>query len=309
MEGRSFQDKPTRRALEAGTSLDETGDTLIDRVKPQTERMRFMASTGRVRWCVLLAVLVLLANAHDARAQPRLLCVTIGPDETVPAVASRITGDARNMRAPWFQIVNPTTSRWVPKTRYRLNFAGWNACIVDVPQPDVAIQPTHVVATSSASGPVVAYRPPDPIVRGDANVLVGVTVLWWTLVLSIALACWSDDYLRKRALVLRTMKRFADQFVREFERPLIQPHLPDRPIQSRVRFKPARSRLDVLLAPHGGLRYPNLTDHKRNVIYDVERVQEVLQDRAFVSTQPYARGRWVVVPFQIRVDIREAGGR
>ena len=109
--------------------------------------------------------------------------------------------------------------------------------------------------------------------------------------------------------MLHTMKHFADRFVREFERPLIQQHLPDRPIQSRVRFKPARSRLDVLLAPHGGLRYPNLTDHKKNVIYDVGRVQEVLQDRAFVSSQPYARGRWVVVPFHIRVDIREAGGR
>ncbi len=39
------------------------------------------------------------------------------------------------------------------------------------------------------------------------------------------------------------------------------------------------------------------------------RAREVLQDPAFVSGRPYARGRWVVVPFQIRVDIREAGGR
>jgi hypothetical protein len=277
--------------------------------KPQTERMRFMASTRRVRWCVLLGVLVLLANAQSAWARPRLLCVTIRADETVSSVASRITGDARNMRAPWFQIVNPTTSRWVPKTRYGFRFAGWNACIVDDPQPDVAMRPTHAVATSAPTGPVVAYRPPDPVVRVDSSLLIGGTILWWTLVLSIAVGCWGDEYFKKRALVLHTMKGFADRFVREFERPLIQQHLPDRPIQSRVRFKPARSRLDVFLAPHGGLRYPNLTDHKRNVLYDVARVQEVLQDRAFVSSQPYARGRWVVVPFHIRVDIREAGGR
>lgn len=290
-------------------------DILSDRVKPQIERMRLMASTGRARWCMLLAVLVLLAKAHDARAQPRLVCVTIRTDETVSSVASRMTGDARNMRASWFQIVNPTTSRWVPKTRYGLKFAGWDACIVGGPpdpQPDVAIQPTHAVATSSLStpsGPVVAYRPPDPGGRVDSSLLIEGTVLWGTLMLSIALGCWGDEYFRKRALVLHTMQRFADRFVREFERPLIQPHLPGRPIQSRVRFKPARSRLDVLLAPDGGLRYPNLTDHKRNVMYDVARVQEVLQDRAFVSSQPYARGRWVVVPFQISVDIREAGGR
>jgi hypothetical protein len=286
-------------------------NTLTDRVKPLTEWMRSTTSTRHVRWCVLLAALVLLADAHDVRAQPRpaWACVTIRTDETVPSVASRITGDARNMRAPWFQIVNPTTSRWVPKARYGFKFAGWNACIVDGPQPDVAIRPTHAVATSSPSGPVVSYRPPDPIVRVGPRILIGGAVLWGTLVLSIAVACWSDDYFKKRALVLHTMKQFADRFVREFERPLIQQHLPDRPIQSRVRFKPARSRLDVHLAPNGGLRYPNLTDHKKNVIYDVARVQEVLQDRAFVSSQPYARGRWVVVPFRIRVDIREAGGR
>jgi hypothetical protein len=258
---------------------------------------------------MLLAVLVVLAKAHDARAQPRLVCVTIGPDDTVSSVASRMTGDARNMQASWFQIVNPTTSRWVPKTRYGLRFAGWNACIVEGPPPDVAIRPTHAVATSSPSDPVVAYRPPDPLLPVDSSVLLGGTVLWSTLVLSIALACWGDEYFRKRARVRHTMKRFADRFVLEFERPLIQQHLPGRPIQSRARFKPARSRLDVLLAPDGGLRYPNLADHKRNVIYDIARVQEVLQDRAFVSSQPYARGRWVVVPFHIRVDIREAGGR
>ena len=284
-------------------------DTSTDRVKLQTERMRLMASTRRVRCCRLLAVLVLLATAHHAWAQPRLVCVTIGPDDTVSSVASRMTGDARNMQASWFQIVNPTTSRWVPKTRYGLKFAGWNACIVDGPQPDVAIRPTYSVATSSASGPVVAYRSPDPSVGVDSRVLIGGAVLWSTLVLSIALACWGDEYFKKRARVRHTMQRFADRFVREFERPLIQPHLPGRPIQSRVRFKPARSRLDVLLAPDGGLRYPNLADHKKNVIYDVARVQQVLQDRAFVSSQPYARGRWVVVPFHIRVDIREAGGR
>jgi hypothetical protein len=268
-----------------------------------------MASTRHVRWWVLLAVLDVLANADHARAQPRLACVTIRPDETVSSVASRVTGDARNMRAPWFQIVNPTTSRWVPKTHYGFTFAGWNACIVGGPQPDIAIRPTLSVATSSPGGPVVTDRPTDPMALVDPSVLIGGTVLWWTLVLSIALACWGDEYFRKRALLLDTMQRFADRFVREFERPLIQQHLPDRPIQSRVRFKPARSRLDVLLAPHGGLRYPNLTDHKRNVMYDVARVQQVLQDRAFVSSQPYARGRWVVVPFHISVDIREVGGR
>lgn len=105
------------------------------------------------------------------------------------------------------------------------------------------------------------------------------------------------------------MKLFAHRFVQEFERPLIQEHLPHRPIESRVRFKPGRSRFDVLLAPQGGLRYPNLTDHQRNVMYDVARVQQALGEPAFVSSRPYARGRWVVVPFRFGVAMREAGGK
>jgi hypothetical protein len=97
------------------------------------------------------------------------------------------------------------------------------------------------------------------------------------------------------------MKLYADRFVEEFERPLIQPHLSHRPIQSRLRFKPGRARFDVLLAPEGGLRYPNLADHKGNVMYDVVRVQQALSEHAFVSSRPYAKGRWVVVPFRFRL--------
>jgi hypothetical protein len=66
-----------------------------------------------------------------------------------------------------------------------------------------------------------------------------------------------------------------------------------------------------MLAPDAGLRYPNLTDHKSNVMYDVVRIQRALSEHAFVSSRPYARGRWVVVPFRFRVgtkEAKEAGG-
>jgi hypothetical protein len=134
--------------------------------------------------------------------------------------------------------------------------------------------------------------------------------IWGTVVLALALTCWLvDEYLAGRRDTLHAMKLYAERFVEEFERPLIQPHLARRPIQSRVRFKPGRARFDVLLAPEAGLRYPNLTDHKGNVTYDVVRIQRALSEHAFVSSRPYARGRWVVVPFRFRVETREAGGR
>ena len=273
---------------------------------------------ARVRWCVLLAGVYLFVGAPSALARERVTCVTIRTDETVASVAKRVTGDARNMQASWFQIVNPTTSRPVPKTRYGFIFAGWNACTtVDDALPEATIEPAAQVLSS----PAVADAPPNPAVadapsnRAVAPALATVVVwapaaIWSTVVLALALTCWLvDEYLAGRRDTLRAMTLYAERFVEEFERPLIQPHLSRRPIQSRVRFKPGRARFDVLLAPDAGLRYPNLTDHKGNVMYDVVRIQQALSEHAFVSSRPYARGRWVVVPFRFRVGTREAGGR
>jgi hypothetical protein len=271
--------------------------------------MRSMGMGARVRWCALLTGVCLFVGAPGAHARERVTCVTIRTDETVASVAKRVTGDARNMRAPWFQIVNPTTARPVPKTRYRFIFAGWHACTtVDDALPDAAIEPVVQVLSS----PAVAVAPPRrPVAPPSATAVVWApAAIWSTVVLALALSCWLvDEHVAGRRETRRAMQRYAERFVEEFERPLIQPHLSRRPIQSRVRFKPGRARFDVLLAPEVGLRYPNLTDHKGNVMYDIVRIQRALSEGAFVSSPPYARGRWVVVPFRSRVETREAGGR
>ncbi len=274
---------------------------------------------ARFRRCVLLAGVYLFVGAPGALAGERMTCVMIRTDETVASVARRVTGDARNMQASWFQIVNPTTSRPVPKSRYGFIFAGWNACTtVHDALPEVTIEAAAlpVVPIGSVaqglSSPAVAGASPD---GADAPALATVVVwapaaIWSTVVLTLALTCWLvDEYLAGRRDTLSAMKLYAERFVEEFERPLIQPHLARRPIQSRVRFKPGRARFDVLLAPDAGLRYPNLADHKGNVMYDVVRIQRALSEHAFVSSRPYARGRWVVVPFRFRVGTREAGVR
>jgi hypothetical protein len=264
---------------------------------------------ARVRWCALLAGVSLFAGAHSALAKERATCVTIRTDETVASVARRVTGDARNMQAPWFQIVNPTTSRPVPKTRYGFIFAGWKACTtVDDALAKATIEPVAPVLSRPAAAAAPSGRPAAP---ASATVVVWApAALWSTVVLALALTYWLvDEHLVGRRDTLRAMTLYADRFVEEFERPLIQPHLARRPIQSRVRFKPGRARFDILLAPEAGLRYPNLTDHKGNVMYDVVRIQRALGAHAFVSGPPYARGRWVVVPFRFGVQTREAGGR
>jgi hypothetical protein len=268
-----------------------------------------MAIAARVPWRVLLAGALLLGGARVAPARERVTCVTIRTDETVAAVAERVTGDARNMHASWFQIVNPTTSRPVPKTRYGFIFAGWSACTTTAEDagPEATIEPVAQVLPSPAAAEAPAGR---PVAAPSAAVVVWASVgIWSTVVLFLPLTCWLvDDYLAGRKDTLRAMQQYAERFVDEFERPLKQPHLRRRPIQSRVRFKPGRARFDVLLAPEAGHRYPNLTDHKANVMYDVVRIQRALTEHAFVSSRPYAKGRWVVVPFRFRVETKEAGG-
>jgi hypothetical protein len=262
----------------------------------------------RVCTCVPLAGVLLVAGAPGAHALDRVTCETIRTDETVASVARRLTGDARNMQEPWFQIVNPITSRPVPKTRYGFIFAGWNACTtIGEPLPKAALEPAAQVLSTALVSAAPRSRPaaaplPSAVIWASAAVSS-------SLVLAFAFTCWLvDERLTRRQRTLRAMQQFAERFVEEFERPLQQPHLRHRPIQSRVRFKPGRARFDVMLAPEGGLRYPNLADHKRNVIYDVVRIQRALSEHAFVSSRPYARGRWVVVPFRFR-ETKEAGGQ
>jgi hypothetical protein len=226
--------------------------------------------------------------AQELYAQ-QVLCVPIRPGDTAARLADRLTGDPGNTRQPWFQILNPAAAKFVSKSSYHRILVGWRACLVDEPMAPARLR-------TSAARPLGASfaRARDWIRAIDAN-----AVLWCVLLVLIAfLLHGSDQYLRQRAIVLAAMKRFADGFVREFERPLIDPGVTERPIQAQVRFAPDRARLDVLLAPGAGRRYPNLADHRRNLEYDVTRVLHRLENASFVGGRPYAQGGWIVVPFQ-----------
>ena len=96
------------------------------------------------------------------------------------------------------------------------------------------------------------------------------------------------------------------RFVSEFERPLIQQPA-ERPVRSRLRLSPARAKLEILLAPGQGRRYPNLSDHRKNVEYDVVRILRLLADDSFVSGPLYTQAGWVVVPFRFKVGQKHTG--
>jgi hypothetical protein len=131
-------------------------------------------------------------------------------------------------------------------------------------------------------------------------------VLWIALMVAIALiGSGLHDLLRDRSAMLT---RFGERFVREFDRPLVRVRPLEPVVEARLRVRPHRAQIEVLLAPRGGRPYPNLVDHKQNVEYDVDRVLRVLGDQRFVHGRLYAQGRWVVVPLHLQVNPNQAGG-
>ena len=256
----------------------------------------------RARW-LLLSTLVVVATAHPALAQP-LYCSPIRPGETAAQAATRITGEVNGAQEPWFQVVD-STSLIVPKARYEHVRTGWRACVATGLPASVAPS----VGSNASTWTRHLHTAYDDVARlmqsPDSDV-----GLWLVLLALIAIATHNaDHYFRDREQVLKAMQRFSHKFVREFERPLASGDVSARPIQSRLRFSPHASRLDILIAPGAGRRYPNLTDHRHNVEYDLRRVLDVLREEPFVNGRPYMDGRWVVLPFSLKPAITEAGGR
>ena len=134
------------------------------------------------------------------------------------------------------------------------------------------------------------------------------TMVWLGAAMVVPWVGWRilDDHLVRKKTRTIVMQHFATRFVQEFERPLVWSDA-ERPVRSRVRYSARRGRLDILLAPGKGRRYPNLSDHKKNMEYDVARVVHALADQSFVNGAPYTQAGWVVVPFQFKTGPKQSG--
>jgi hypothetical protein len=245
--------------------------------------------------CALSIVLVLAAGPPAARAQQHV-CYAIQSGDTAAQLAQRITGDPRNTHQPWFQIVDPATSRFVSKAAYNRIHPGWRVCIVNGPDERRTAQASYVEAAGSSLQSMAA----DAVRAIDG---IDITLVWLGAIVVVPWLAWwiLDDYFGRRKAVLIVLSHFANRFVREFERPLIQRRGAERPVRAQLRLNPHRARVDILLAPGAGRRYPNLSDHKKNVEYDVTRVLHLLADKSFVRGPLYGQAGWVVVPFQLKV--------
>jgi hypothetical protein len=166
-------------------------------------------------------------------------------------------------------------------------------------------------ALASTAAPEVAADRSHPMASQVARTIGGVDLLlvWLSAALAVPLFGWRivDHHLARRKTASIVMRHFADRFVTEFERPLVRDEAQAHPVRSRLHFSVRPRRFEILLAPGEGRRYPNLSDHKKNVEYDVARVLQVLGDASFVRGSLYTHAEWVVVPFQFKAGPKQAG--
>lgn len=259
-------------------------------------------SFRRIAGVIAAAVIVGVVCSSPVATQG-FRCVAIRQGETAATVARRVTGDARNRYERWFQILDPATSKFVRKARYDHIRPGWRACVAN---ESVGRNSWRTTVGAWVARMETAVSTVGRTARGiDSNI-----ILWVALVVAIVLMSSSvGDYMTTRQLMLEAMRSVGEAFVREFERPLLVQAESGRPIRARLRANVHRRRLDVLLAPAAGHRYPNLADHKKNVEYDVGRVLQRLRDPSIIGGPMYTQGQWVVVPLEFKDSSQQAGGK
>lgn len=276
-----------------------------------------MTRFSRCAWPVVLTI----AAGPSAAFAESFACYPVQRGDTASRLARRITGDASNTYQPWFDIVD-LSARSVPKSQYDRIRSGWLACILEktvqgrpLAGQVVADAATRRLAPSasplSANAPRTiqdVFRPSLVALRTSLN--VDPTQIWLGAAVVVPALGFLilGGYVRRRNTARIFMGQFAYLFVREFERPLLR-HTPEPAIKAHLRVSPYRGRLEICLAPGNGRRYPNLSDHRKNVEYDVDRVLSAIADESFVCGRLRMRDEWVVVPFRFSARLKQRGVR
>jgi hypothetical protein len=276
-----------------------------------------MTTFSRCAWPI---VLTLAAGPRAAFAES-FACYPVQRGDTASRLAQRITGDASNTYQPWFDIVD-LSARSVPKSQYDRIRSGWLACVLEKTVQGRALARQVVTAKATrrlepaASAPsAMAARTaedvfPSSVVALRTSLNVDPAHIWVGAAVAVPALGFLilGGYVRRRNTARIFMSQFAYLFVREFERPLLR-HAAEPAIRARLRVSPYRGRLEICLAPGNGRRYPNLSDHRKNVEYDVDRVLSAIADESFVCGRLRMREGWVVVPFRFSARLKQRGVR
>ena len=236
---------------------------------------------------------------RDAAAG-QTLCYTIQPGDTAAHMARRFTGSVSTGTNRGFRSWIRESRDSIPKAEYGRIHPGWRACVPETRLTAEWRPGTGIHVSSPGTAVTIASVASDPsILVGSGAALVALVLIAWRA---------TSVHLKRKRATTRVMQSFAERFISEFERPLRQPGSAEPPLQTRMRFVQRRRRVDILLAPNGGRSYPNLTDHRGNVRYNVMRVVRLMADTRFTTGDLYARGRWVVVPCRLAIEPRQEGG-
>lgn len=249
---------------------------------------------------VLPLVVLFIAGSGDALSQ-QFVCSSIRPGDTAARLALRLTNSADSRHAPWFQILDPATSRFVPKAAYHAILPGWKVCIARAASTSRSRRQIAVPWARAKPETAPLFS------RSAAMNLVYASMMTVAVLASLVALPAAKKHFDRRGAMLDSMSGFAAAFVSEFARPLPRQRGVDQPIRARLKCAPYRARLTILLAPNKGHSYPNLSDHKKNLEYDIERVLRIVPHQPFVRGEPYSRGEWVVIPFQVPAGVTQEG--
>lgn len=237
-------------------------------------------------------VFLLLCAAPPGAEAQQFVCWPIVRGDTASGLALRLTGTAVTAYSEAFQISDPRRQTFVPKSQYARLSTDWQACVA-----------RELVKSNLLASPLAPVSPPPSAPEYDLGFAVtfGAGVALMLLMISAVASYAASD-----RPIPPAMQRTGEDFLTEFATPLVDPASTVPPITGRLRFIHRKQQLEICIAPNGGRRYPNLSDHKKNVVYDVQRVIGLIGAHRIVCDRLRAEGPWVVVSIRLK-DPKQAG--
>ena len=245
---------------------------------------------GRRRLSAIV-FLLLCAAPLGAEAQ-QFVCWPIVRGDTAWGLARRLTGTAASAYSDAFQISDPRRQTFVPKSQYSRLSTDWQACVA-----------AELVKTNRLASPLVPAPAPAPAYDVGFALKFGAGVSLMLLMISAV-----ASYAAGGRPIPPVMQRAGEDFLTAFAMPLVDPTSAVPPVSGRLRFVHRKQQLEIGIAPNGGRRYPNLLDHKKNVVYDVQRVIGIMGAHRIVCDRLRAEGPWVIVSIRL-TEPKQAGAK
>jgi hypothetical protein len=254
-------------------------------------------------------VFLLLCGAPVCAEAQQYVCWPIVHGDTASRLARRLTGSEATVYSATFQIMDPARGLFVPKSQYSRLSTRWRACVArdrvntEAPVPALSVPP---VAPFAAMPVVASVAPAAAVSPETPSFDLGFAMRYAAFVTVILLMITAASGFAAPRPIPPALQRAGEDFVAAFARPLVDPASKAPPIATRMRFVPRKARLDIGIAPCGRRRYPNLSDHKLNVEYDVRRVLRELGAHRVVCDGLHAEGQWVTVSIRLATP-KQAG--